>query len=532
VYDTGYSTSPEAAEERPRAPEPPNHEPVGSGWTIGARSFGVVSLGAILIAAGPTGARHLALVLAITVPALFAARTLGRRRRRLAGLLLAASGTVPAMIAAACAPESLPLVVPVWIATLAELASVRTARRTDGRAAERAAALSSMARNALAALAFVLVVARGGSIPLATSALAALSAALVLAVDVPRAMAASEAAAERDVPRLALSRTHRNAHRTDPTRRRVMVGTVIGARRFEASVLGSRPGTGIRLIDAARANGRLLEDLAHETPDEVYFDLAADIDEGVLGEAGARLLMDGVAVHFVLPQIGAPALRARTERIGGHTVISLHAVRDGLPGRIARRVIDVVGASVLLVALSPVFAALAILVRWKMGAPVIHVQERLGRWGKPFPLFKFRSMVPGADELLRRTPAAYKRYRALNFKLPPDEDPRITPLGRFLRRASLDELPQLWNVLRGDMSLVGPRAIVPEEIEQYGDYGRMLLRVKPGLTGIWQVTGRSSVGYPERARMDLEYVEGRSLGLDLSILLRTLPAVLRQRGAV
>jgi lipopolysaccharide/colanic/teichoic acid biosynthesis glycosyltransferase len=530
VYDTGYSTSPEAAEERPRAPEPPNHEPVGGGWTIGARSFGVVSLGAILIAAGPTGGRHLALALAITVPALFVASSLGRGRRRLAGPLLAASGTVPAVMAAVFSPACLPLVVPAWIAAFAELASARAARRTGGRAEERAAALSSMARSALAALAFVLVVARGGSIPLATSALAALSVALVLAVDVPHAMAASEAAAERGVPRLALA--HGNGHRTDPTRRRVMVGTVIGARRFEASVLGSRPGTGIRLIDAARANGRLLEDLAHETPDEVYFDLAADIDEGVLGEAGARLLMDGVAVHFVLPQIGAPPLRARTERIGGHTVISLHAVRDGLPGRVARRVIDVVGASVLLVVLSPVIAALAVLVRWKMGAPVIHVQERLGRWGKPFPLFKFRSMVPDADELLRRMPAAYKRYRALNFKLPPDEDPRITPLGRFLRRASLDELPQLWNVLRGDMSLVGPRAIVPEEIEQYGDYGRMLLRIKPGLTGIWQVTGRSSVGYPERARMDLEYVEGRSLGLDLSILLRTLPAVLRQRGAV
>jgi len=124
------------------------------------------------------------------------------------------------------------------------------------------------------------------------------------------------------------------------------------------------------------------------------------------------------------------------------------------------------------------------------------------------------------------------RYRELNFKLPADEDDRITPLGRVLRRTSLDELPQLWNVLRGDMSLVGPRAIVPEELAEYGEYGRMLLRVKPGLTGLWQVSGRSTIGYPERALLDLGYVEGRTLVQDLEILLRTLPAVIRQRGAL
>ncbi len=113
-----------------------------------------------------------------------------------------------------------------------------------------------------------------------------------------------------------------------------------------------------------------------------------------------------------------------------------------------------------------------------------------------------------------------------------EEDPRITRLGRFLRRTSLDELPQLWNVLRGDMTLVGPRAIVPNELANYGDYARMLLRIKPGLTGLWQVTGRSTIGYPERARIDLHYVQGRSLRQDLELLVRTLPAVLKQRGAI
>ena len=174
----------------------------------------------------------------------------------------------------------------------------------------------------------------------------------------------------------------------------------------------------------------------------------------------------------------------------------------------------------------------SVLVWAKMGGPIFYGQERVGRDGRLFHLYKFRSMVTNADEILRASPAVYARYVAENFKLPPAEDPRITPLGHLLRRTSLDELPQLWNVLRGHMSLVGPRAVVPEEVAEYGDYGRLLLRIKPGITGIWQVSGRSTIGYPARARMDLEYVGRRSFGRDLAILLRTLPAVIRQRGAL
>jgi lipopolysaccharide/colanic/teichoic acid biosynthesis glycosyltransferase len=197
-----------------------------------------------------------------------------------------------------------------------------------------------------------------------------------------------------------------------------------------------------------------------------------------------------------------------------------------------RRFGDVVAAALLLVLLAPLLAVVATLVWWTMGRPILYAQERLGRDGRRFPLYKFRSMVRDAEAQLRRTPDAWKRYVAGNYKLPPEEDVRITPLGHLLRRTSLDELPQLWNVLRGDMSLVGPRAIVPAELAEYGDYGRMLLRVKPGLTGLWQVIGRSTIGYPERARIDLRYIEGRSLAQDLAILVRTLPAVIRQRGAL
>jgi lipopolysaccharide/colanic/teichoic acid biosynthesis glycosyltransferase len=155
----------------------------------------------------------------------------------------------------------------------------------------------------------------------------------------------------------------------------------------------------------------------------------------------------------------------------------------------------------------------------------------VGRFGTRFPLYKFRSMVPDAERLLRASPELHARYVAGNYKLPDDEDPRITPLGRILRRTSLDEIPQLWNVLRGDMSLVGPRPVVPQEVAEYGDYARMVLRVRPGLTGAWQVGGRSEVAYPERAWIDLDYVAERSLPGDVAILLRTVPAVLRRRGA-
>jgi len=309
-------------------------------------------------------------------------------------------------------------------------------------------------------------------------------------------------------------------------RKRIVVGAGPGAHALARLV------DAVPVVESDRMGVQLMERLQREAPDEVYFDLGTGLDEHVMARVGARLLMDGVAVHFALPEFGRPPVRARAVHIGSHSVISLHAVPDGLVSRAIRRAIDILGAAAFLVVLSPLFALIAALVWGKMGRPILHAQQRVGRSGRLFPLYKFRSMVADAEHLLRASPELYQRYVASNFKLPPEEDPRITRLGRFLRRASLDELPQLWNVLKGDMSLFGPRAIVPEEVANYGDYARMLLRVKPGLTGLWQVSGRSSIGYPERARMDLQYVGRRSLREDLRILLRTLPAVLQQRGAL
>jgi lipopolysaccharide/colanic/teichoic acid biosynthesis glycosyltransferase len=309
-------------------------------------------------------------------------------------------------------------------------------------------------------------------------------------------------------------------------RKRIVVGTEPGARALARSV------DAVRIVESDGMGVQLMERLQREAPDDVYFDLGTGIDEHVMARVGARLLMDGIAVHFVLPDFARPPVRAASVRIGSHSVISLHAVPDSLLSRGIRRAIDILGGAALLLFLSPVFALVALLVWARMGRPIIHVQQRVGRSGHLFGLYKFRSMVAGAEQMLRVSPELYERYVASNFKVPAEEDARITPLGRFLRRASLDELPQLWNVLKGEMSLVGPRAIVPDELASYGDYARMLLRVKPGLTGFWQVTGRSSIGYPERARMDLQYVGRRLLREDLRILLRTLPAVLQQRGAL
>jgi lipopolysaccharide/colanic/teichoic acid biosynthesis glycosyltransferase len=240
--------------------------------------------------------------------------------------------------------------------------------------------------------------------------------------------------------------------------------------------------------------------------------------------------MDGVAVHLVLPMLAGPPVHATTGRVGTHPAISLCPIAGRRVARAIRRCVDVLGALTLLVALAPVFLAVALIVRARMGAPIFYRQERVGSRGRSFRIYKFRSMLNGTAEQMLSSPEDHRAYVASSYKMAAD-DPRVPPVGKILRRSSLDELPQLWNVLRGDMSLVGPRPVVPAELEEYGEWKRLLLRAKPGLTGAWQVGGRGRVGYPERAHMELDYVSGGSLMDDLGILLRTVPAVIRRRGA-
>jgi len=198
---------------------------------------------------------------------------------------------------------------------------------------------------------------------------------------------------------------------------------------------------------------------------------------------------------------------------------------------VLKRAMDIPLSILLLIVAAPVLLAVALVVRVTSPGPILFRQQRLGRNGEPFACLKFRSMRMDAELVLRRDPLIHAHYIANGYKLPEGEDPRITRVGRFLRKTSLDELPQLINVMRGEMSLVGPRPIVPAELREYGSRGDDLLAALPGITGSWQIGGRSKVGYPRRARMELDYVYGWSLLEDLRILLRTIPAVLSREGA-
>ncbi len=196
-----------------------------------------------------------------------------------------------------------------------------------------------------------------------------------------------------------------------------------------------------------------------------------------------------------------------------------------------RRMADLAGASLLLVAALPLIVLGAALVLAGSGRPVFFGHVRVGRDGRPFRCWKLRTMRPGAELQLERDPRLAERHAANGFKLPLREDPRITGVGRWLRRTHLDELPQLANVLGGSMSLVGPRPVVLPELGEYGAAADELLSVRPGIFGAWTSRGAARPPYPERARIELAYVRTRSLAQDLRILARSIPVVLRGQGA-
>ena len=195
-----------------------------------------------------------------------------------------------------------------------------------------------------------------------------------------------------------------------------------------------------------------------------------------------------------------------------------------------KRVIDAVGAALLLLVWGPMFAIIAVWVKLDSAGPAIYGHERIGQHGRPFRCLKIRSMREDAQSLLESDPELRSRYVENNFKLPALFDPRLTRSGRFLRRTSLDELPQLLNVLRGEMSLVGPRPVVAEEVSRFDD-PELLLSVRPGITGEWATHGRNAVGYPERARIELNYIRNWSLSRDCVVLLKTIPAIFRTHEA-
>lgn len=200
--------------------------------------------------------------------------------------------------------------------------------------------------------------------------------------------------------------------------------------------------------------------------------------------------------------------------------------------QIAKRIIDVLFALSGLLLLAPFFLVIWILL--KIESPrqsAFFAQERIGRYGVPFKIYKFRSMVPNAEQILKQDKALYRKYIANGYKLATDEDPRITALGKFLRQSSLDEIPQFYNILTGEMSLVGPRPVVKEELREYGDRVDEFLSVIPGAMGLWQASGRSLIDYPQRAQIELTYVQKAGFWYDISIVFRNLWAIFKSEGA-
>jgi len=211
---------------------------------------------------------------------------------------------------------------------------------------------------------------------------------------------------------------------------------------------------------------------------------------------------------------------------GEHPLIQLAVVRHHGVQNVLKRAFDIAASVVALVVCAPVVAVAGIAVRLSSPGSIFFGHERVGRGGKRFRCWKLRTMAADAEQRLRSDPALHESYRNNSYKLPDHIDPRVTPVGRFLRQTSIDELPQLWNVLMGDMSVVGPRPLIAEELHHFAGSVLTLLSVRPGLTGAWAVNGRHRLKYPRRAEVELDYVQNCSLRTDLIIMFRTATAII------
>ncbi len=321
----------------------------------------------------------------------------------------------------------------------------------------------------------------------------------------------------------------------------LLVGAGVTAQEARAA-LQSEPGLGYEITaqvkdlpDAFLQAGRSWEALCARH-DVDYIVVALDGAE--LGRAGQPLSqLTREAVPFaVAPPLGnLPVLGMMPQYFFNHNIMLL-ARRSGLEQplpRFIKRSFDIVASGVALLALSPLFLSLALLVRLD-GGSALFPNRRVGMDGKRFGCLKFRSMVPESDKVLRQYlnvagPAVREEWHL--YKKLRGEDPRVTRIGRLLRKTSLDELPQLLNVLKGDMSLVGPRPILPSELDEYDNDIAHYYRVRPGITGLWQVSGRNEVTYAQRVQMDSWYVRNWSLWHDIVILCKTVPVLLKRRGA-
>jgi exopolysaccharide biosynthesis polyprenyl glycosylphosphotransferase len=238
---------------------------------------------------------------------------------------------------------------------------------------------------------------------------------------------------------------------------------------------------------------------------------------------------EGVEVWLVADFVKTSIARASIDNFHGKPLLVFRTTPELSWQLICKRLIDVTGAFLGLLILGPlVMLPAAIAIRLSSPGPILFRQRRSGVHGRLFTMYKFRSMVDNA-EMLRVELETYNEMSGPVFKMA--QDPRVTPIGRFMRKTSVDELPQLWNVLTGDMSLVGPRPPIPTEVQQYDPWHRRRLSMKPGLTCLWQISGRNAIGFDQWMKLDLQYIDHWSLWLDIKILFRTIPVVLSGFGA-
>ncbi|WP_306639131.1 sugar transferase [Pseudarthrobacter siccitolerans] len=288
------------------------------------------------------------------------------------------------------------------------------------------------------------------------------------------------------------------------------------------------PVSGLPILGHTPESSSILQAIEECNADAVAVSAGVQLHPQILRHLGWELASRNVGLIMAPALTDVAGPRIHTQQVAGLPLI--HVTTPTLEGGqgVAKRLFDVAVASALLLLASPLMLLLAVIVRVDSRGPIFFRQERVGIEGTQFTMLKFRSMVVDAEELLERL-AGENQGSGLLFKI--KEDPRITRVGKILRRYSLDELPQLFNVVAGSMSLVGPRPPLPREVDAYEHDVRRRLLVKPGLTGLWQVSGRSNLSWQDSVRLDLYYVENWSLAGDLIILLRTVRAVFQSTGA-
>lgn len=294
------------------------------------------------------------------------------------------------------------------------------------------------------------------------------------------------------------------------------------------SVQSTEVDSGLPILGFKPDTVSILQAIDHCKADAVAVSAGVQLHPQILRHLGWELAARNIGLIMApaLTDIAGP--RIHTQQVAGLPLI--HVTTPSLDGgqRVAKRLFDVLVSSVLIVSASPVMATVAILIKLDTSGPILFMQERVGMEGKPFRMLKFRSMVVDAEQRLVEIQHRNEGNGVL-FKI--RNDPRITRVGSFIRKYSLDELPQLFNIFNGSMSLVGPRPPLPREVEVYEHDVRRRLLVKPGLTGLWQVSGRSNLSWQDSVRLDLYYVENWSLAGDLVIILRTVRAVFGSNGA-